>query len=101
MTLGHGGCERRIVAREPGLVGGGIRLQFAVAGAIEFARQHFLLFRLVQPIAPSFGNASGAAARAARALALSSSIWRINASMVSNFSSSRMKLIKATSSMAP
>src|SRR5205807_9930579 len=101
MTLGHGCCKRRIVAREPGLVGDGIRLQFGIVGAVQLAGQHFFFFRLVQPTVPSLGKASGAAASAARALAQSSSIWRINASMVSNFSSSRMKLMKATSSTVP
>src|SRR5262249_49153038 len=101
MPLGGRRCHRRIEARKPELVGGGIRLQLAIAGAVQLAAQHFLFFCLVQPIVPSLGNASGAAARAARALALSSSIWRINASMVSNFSSSRMKPMKATSSTVP
>jgi hypothetical protein len=53
------------------------------------------------PISPSFGNAPGAAASAAQALALSSSIWRTSGSMPSNFNSSRMKAMKATSSTAP
>jgi RES domain-containing protein len=50
---------------------------------------------------PNLGNASGAAASAARAFRLSSSIWRISGSTPSNFSSSRMKAMKATSSVAP
>src|SRR5918996_3957341 len=101
MPLGYGRSQRRIVAREPGLVGGGIRLQFRIAGAIEFAGQHLLFFGLAQPITPSLGNALGAAASRARARALSSSICRINASIESNLSSSRMKPMKATSSTVP
>src|SRR5262245_39843731 len=101
MTFRHGRGQRRVVARQPGLVGGGIRLQFVIAGAIQFARQHFLLFGFAQPITPSFGNAPGAAASRARARALSSSICRINASIESNLSSSRMKPMKATSSTEP
>ena len=51
-------------------------------------------FGFAHPTTPSFGNASLAAASAARAFALSSSIWRTSASMPSNFTSSRMKAIE-------
>src|SRR3984957_17934021 len=65
-------------------------------GSQELAPQHD-----VSPTVPSFGNAAGAAASAARALVLSSSIWAISAGTLSNFNSSRMKPMKATSSAAP
>jgi hypothetical protein len=74
MTLGNRRGQRRIVAHEPGRVRDRIRLQFRIARTIQFAGQHLLLFGLAQPITPSFGNAPGAAASAARALALSSFI---------------------------
>src|SRR5436853_388861 len=56
---------------------------------------------LLYPMPPSFGNAPGAAASAARARAESSSIWATSASMESNFSSSRMKPMKAMSRLWP
>src|SRR6185312_2882060 len=54
-------------------------------GAIELAREHFLLLGF-HPIMPSFGNAIGAAANCARARAESLSICLISASTLENFS---------------
>src|ERR1700738_667396 len=76
----HGQRQRRVVAHQPGFVGGLIGGYFGIAGTIKFAREHPLLFGSGQPMTPSFGNAPGAAANAARALALSLSIWRTSAS---------------------
>lgn len=100
MPLRYGLCQRRVVAHQPCL---GHRLvgRDFVVGTIQFPGQHFLLFGLAQPTTPSLGNASGAAASAARAMALSSSIRVTSASTESNFNSSRMKAMKATSSDAP
>src|SRR5258708_310756 len=100
VTLRYRQRQRRIVTDEPGFGRRLIGTEFGV-GTVQLARQHLLFFGLAQPISPSLGNASGAAASAARARALSSSICRIRASMLSNFSSSRMKPIKATSSLQP
>src|SRR5450631_1076761 len=80
VALGNRQRQRRVVAHQPGFVRRLIGRYFGIAGTIEFARKHLLLFGSGQPIAPSCGNAPGAAANAARALALSSSIWRTSAS---------------------
>ncbi len=101
VTLRHWQRQRRVVAHQPGFVRGLIGGYFGIAGPVKFAREHLLLFGSGQLIAPSFGNALGAAANAARALALSSSICRTSASTLSNFNSSRMKAMKAVSSAAP
>src|SRR5229473_5416262 len=101
VTLRNGQRQRRVVAHQPGFVGSLIGGYFGIAGTIKFAREHLLLFGSGQPITPSFGNAPGAAANAARALALSLSIWRTSASTLSNFNSSRMKAMKAVSIAAP
>src|SRR5450755_787162 len=101
VALRHGQRQRRVVAHQPGFVRSLIGGYFGIAGPIKFAREHLLLFGAGQPIAPSFGNALGAAASAARARALSSSICRTSASTLSNFNSSRMKPMKAVSSAAP
>src|SRR5216683_425329 len=101
VALGYRKRQRCVVAHQPGFARSLIGCYFGVAGTIKFAREHLLLLGSGHSIAPSFGNASGAAANAARARALSSSICRTSASMESNFSSSRMKAMKATSSAAP
>src|SRR6266481_7627464 len=100
VALGYRKRQRRVVAHQPGFVRRLIGGYFSVAGTIKFAREHLLLLGSGHSIAPSFGNTPGTAASAARALALSSSICRTSASMESNFSSSRMMAMKATSSAA-
>ena len=74
MPLGNWQRQRAVVAYHPDFIRGLIGRQRRIAGPIKFARKHFLLFGFAQPTTPSFGNASGAAASAARARALSSSI---------------------------
>src|SRR6266478_1375835 len=101
VALRHGQRQRRVVAHQPGFVRSLIGGYFGIAGTIKFAREHLLLFGFGQPMTPSFGNALGTAASAARARALSSSICRTSASTLSNFNSSRMKAMKAVSSAAP
>jgi hypothetical protein len=61
--------QRRVVAHEPDFVRSLIGRYFGIAGTIRFARKHLLLFGLTQSTTPSFGNAPGAAANAARAWA--------------------------------
>ena len=69
-----------------------MRLSIAAGGRIAKPRRTCRHHRRGgESIIPSFGNAPGAAANAARALALSSSIWRTSVSTLSNFNSSRMK----------
>src|SRR5450631_1705963 len=101
MALSNGQRQRRIIAHEPGFIRSLIGRYFGIAGAIHFAGEHLLLFGFGQPTTPSFGNAPGAAASAARARVLSSSIWATSAATLSNFNSSRMKPMKATSSVVP
>src|SRR3954451_24605629 len=101
MAFGYRRSQGGVVAHQPSLVRGLVGLQLRIARTIELARQHLLFFGLAQPISPSFGNASGADASTARARALSWSICRIKASTLSNFSSARMKPMKATSSLQP
>lgn len=72
VTFGDRQRERSVVTHHPRLGGSLVGAKFGI-GTIELAREHFL-FLGFQPISPSLGNASGAAASATRAWAESSSI---------------------------